>query len=311
MTTTSQGPIFRNGTRSAEDGHRDYSIKFLVHSDDKLDGPQAVTFTPGLPFIGQPWSFGNDFDGGAFCTPFVGVEPIQGGQDPVTTWAVEYRFTSRPLTQCSHFTFDSPLMEPDRVSGSFAERSIKATKDRNGNVIKNIAFETVEIDEDKSFPTVRIEQNDSQLRLSTFANMVNGVNQFPLWGLPKRTIKLANVTWERKAYSACFFFYKRVLEFHIDFRTWDRDDVPHTGTKALRGSWEYLPDSETYRWFKSKNAEVNNPQDYVVFKDQHGNATEVFLDPVLGTPSEEPVFFDTLELRPEYNFLELGIPTSF
>lgn len=311
MTTTLQGPIFRNGTRSAEDGHRDYTIKFLVYSDDPLDGPQTITFTPGLPYIGQPWTYGNDFDGGAFCTPHLRIEPIQSGQDPVKTWSIEYKFTSRPLNQCSDFEFDNPLMEPDRVSGGFVERSIKATKDRFGNIIKNIAFETVEIDEDKAFPTVRIEQNDSLLRLSTFADMVNAVNKFPLWGLPKRTIKLGNVSWERKLFGACFVFYKRVLEFHVDFRTWDRDDIPHTGTKAIRGQWKYDEATETYTWFKSNNTSVNNQLDYVAFKDQYGNPTEVFLDPVLGTPTSAPVFFNTLELRPERDFLELGIPTSF
>lgn len=315
MATKVLGPILREGERSMEDGHRDYNITFLVETTDHLDGPQAITLASGLPTVGSTWTFGNDFDAGAFCTPYVKVQPSgrQASDEPVHYWNASYKFTSRPLKNCESQSYDNPILRPDKVSGSFVERSIKVRKDKDGNAILTTSKEEVEVEESKSYPTVRIEQYDSVLGLSTFAEMVNGVNTNSLWGLAARTIKLANVAWERNQYGSCFNYYTRVLDFEINYNTWDRSDIANKGQKVIKGSWVKSGTSpnEIHTWTPHSGASVTNAHDYIDAHDYKGNSIEVYLDSVTGGMAAAETFLATKQLRVGYDFLTLGIPTSF
>src|SRR5690606_22693106 len=97
--------------------------------------------------------------------------------------------------------------------------------DRYGNPIKSSSHEQFRgsnVEFDANRPTVWVDQNVSSLGLATFASMIDCVNDRPLWGLPKRRIKLSNVTWERKMYGTCRFYYTRKLEFDIRYDGFDR-----------------------------------------------------------------------------------------
>lgn len=311
MTIRVLGPIRREGERSEEDGHRDYQITFLVETTDQLDGPQAVTFASGLPAIGSAWTYGNDSDVGAYCTPYIKIQPSgrQKSDDPVFYWELQYRFTSRPLKNCQTSGYDNPILRPDKVSGSFVERQRKVRKDRNGNALLTTSKEEVEAEVEASFPTVRIEQYWGLLELPTLAQMVGGVNDSSLWGLAARTIKLGNVSWEKNQFGTCFNYYTRSLEFEIDYGTWDRSDIPNKGQKMIRGKW--TESGGTYSYTVDSGASVSNAFDYIDAVDVRGNSVENYLNTSTGAPSSSETFLPTKELRNEYNFLALGIPTIF
>jgi hypothetical protein len=227
-----------SGTRD-EEGHREYSITHLVKADP-TDGPSNVMVTAGLPLPGSVWSFDADLDVWAFCHPNMDVVPSQEKLgDPGYWWDVKQKFSTKPMKRCNMTTIEDPLMEPQKVSGSFCRYTKEAIIDRLGRSLRNSSHEMfhgpqVEFDDDR--PCVRIEQNVLNLDLPLLTQLRNTLNDAPLWGLSERMIKFRPATWERKLYGTCTFYYTRVLEFDINFDTFDKKIVDR-GTRCLLGHW--------------------------------------------------------------------------
>jgi hypothetical protein len=278
------------------DGHRSYVMQTKVRSNDSEDGPSVILTTPGLPAIGSTWSEGNDIDAYAYCWPTVKISQFGPKGEPDRTWLVENKFTTEPLTRCQTTTIENPLLEPHEIGGSFLKYRVEATHDRNGVALLNSAgqqFRGSIIERDKSHPTIRIGKNFSTLPLSTYAPMIDTVNDSALWGLPARCIKLSNASFERRLFGTCTYYYNVTYEFDVDYSTFDREILDH-GTKVLKSG-----------------GTSDNPRDYNVAKDNNGENTEVLLDGsgnVL-TSFAAPYVFD-VEFYDESNFLLLGIPTS-
>jgi len=160
------------------------------------------------------------------------------------------------------------------------------------------------VEVDRARPTVRIEQNVANLGLSEFCNKINKVNSSPMWGLSKRCVKLSNVTWERKMYGTCTFYYTRSFEFDIRFESFDPELVD-SGFKCLRGKWI------DGVWTTDGSADRNNPLDFQAFKDVNGEGGRVFLNGY-GTPiaaGADP-YTKVAKLYEETDFFSLGIPSS-
>lgn len=287
------GRIDWSGQRDKE-GHRDYKIRWLVNSL-YADGPAVVMNTAGLPAVGATWAFGNDVDAWAFCWPNWKMTPIIT-KEPNQYWIVEQHFTTKPLKRCQDTDIENPLNEPDRISGSFTKFTREATHDRNGDPIKSSSHEQIRgsvVERDDNRPNVTIEKNLVTLPLSTFAPMIDTLNDAPLWGLPARTIKLSNASWQRQLYGTCTFYYTVSYEFDVNYDTFDKTLIDE-GTKVL-----------------ACGGDPTKPEDFVVYKDINGENTRVILDgngeawDGVGTPGEIDV-----EFYNESNFLLLGIPTS-
>src|SRR5690606_20598511 len=120
MTATLLGRIDW-GVQRADDGHRDYFIKWLVEAPSTAYGPQSISFTPGLPQIGAPWTFGTDNDAWAFCTPAWSIAPRNASQQRSQYWVVTQPFTTRPMWRCQDTHIENPLLEPPRLSGSYVK----------------------------------------------------------------------------------------------------------------------------------------------------------------------------------------------
>ena len=58
------------------DGHRTYSIKWLVKTDDVNDGPSSILTCPGIPLVGSSWAEGNDSDPFAIALPTMRVSTV-------------------------------------------------------------------------------------------------------------------------------------------------------------------------------------------------------------------------------------------
>ena len=221
-----------------DEGHREYTITHVVEAD-VLDGPNVVMNTPGLPLIGSTWAFDNDSDPWAFCTGHMIAAPIVR-KEKGKWWEVTQKFSTAKFARCQDTPIDDPLLEPPRVSGSFVKYTREVVKDKDGNLIKSSSHEifrgpSVEFDHNR--PTVQIGQNVPILELDVFSEMVDTLNDAPLWGLTARKIKLSNVSWERVYQGSCSPYYVRNFDFDVDFNTFDRD-VLDEGTKVLRGHHE-------------------------------------------------------------------------
>lgn len=310
-----------------EEGHRTYKITHRVEAAF-TDGPWNVMNATGLPLVGSYWNFDGDSDPWAFCYPTMKVTPEINDGEKNKYWRVEQTFSTKPLNRCQDESIEDPLLEPQKVSGSFVKYTQEATRDRFGQSIVNSAHEhyrgpRVEFDHNR--PTVRIEQNVASLGLDTFSQLIDHVNDSPMWGLPARTVKLSNVSWERKLHGICNFYYTRIFDFDINYFTFDRK-VPDEGTKVLHGHWASQDDTGTggeTGWvldnINGSPPDPNNPQHFDRFKDRRGENARTLLDGA-GKPLEgsamgtggttDPIVF-TIEYYPESNLLALGVPTSF
>ncbi len=304
------GPWSRSLVRDKE-GHRDYEIEHLVKATVAEDGPQVVGNTPGLPVIGSIYLFSNDLDAWAFCWPNMTIQqqPAKRGE-ATCVWSVKQKFSTRPLERCQDNAVEDPLLEPQKVSGSFVRYTTEAKKDRNGNAILTTSHELIhgpQVEFDNHRPTVVIEQNVAALGLETFSDMVDTVNDANLWGMGPRKVKMSAPTWSRKLYGLCNFYFTRRFEFQIDAKTFDRDDILNEGTKALgdrnptTGAWVVAGD-------------VANPDDFNRYQDKKGNVARVLLaadgSPLGLNDDPIPIPLGTVEKYEERNFLLLGIPTN-
>lgn len=320
-TLFGNGPLTKSRSRDAE-GYREYTCVHLVKTTDPLDGPQVVAACPNIPQVGDMWAFGNDYDPWATCWPTQRITVHQEKEgDAARYWRVESMFSTKPRKRCQDTEVEDPLMEPQKVSGSFVKYTEEATKDRTGQWIVNSSHEPIrgsQVEFDKNRPTVKIEQNVYPLGLSTFSAMIDGLNDSVLWGLNPRCIKLSNVSWERKIYGSCYYYYTRTLEFDIRYDTFDRT-LYDEGTKVLNGHW-----GPTGLWvldnINGSAPDPNNPTHYNLFVDKSNNPCRVILDgngqPAenisgLGTGSGDDPGVIHVEKYTEVNFLLLGIPTVF
>lgn len=310
MTLKNLGVLEWGGGREM-DMHRSYWVKFLIETDSYLDGPQSVTYAPGLPLVGSSWTYGSDNDTGAKCTPLLDCESVIK-RETNFWWILKFTFTSRPWAVCALTQFLSPLSQPDAVSGSFVNYQEHLCRNYAGFPIVSSSLEPIWVNKDRANPTVTVGQTRLNLELSLVASMINTLNNAPLWGLPARCVKLRNVPWKQLYWGSCTKYYHRTLEFDVDYRTFDLSEVPDMGHRVI--------DPEQVGYLARVN-EVGDPgsidrldpRNFKRLVDGRGNALKTaYLDGY----GEECIdianhkhYIPTVQLYGESNFLLLGIPT--
>lgn len=310
------GPLTKSMTRDAE-GHREYKISHLVVADWD-DGPEKVFNTPGLPLTGSLWNFDNDMDVWAFCRPQLSINLYKEKQgDGITDregesatkrrlWKVDNTFATRQSKRCQDTPIEDPLLEPQKVSGSFEKlqfdsgygyEDVAAAQAGGARTfpLKTPSHEPLRgISVDDNRPTVRISQNVASLGLATFSEMVDTLNDSTLWGLATRKIKLDNVSWERNLTGSCDFYYTRTFEFSIEFNTFDRIE-PAYGKMELSDPFADSDDLNNFN--RQQDGKGNLREGFIA----EGGLRASSIDDAV----KVPVIYYT-----ESNFLLLGIPTS-
>lgn len=348
-TSVRQGQTKWGGGRDDE-GYRTYTVTHLVVSDTGLDGPANVMQTPGLPVPGSYWLFDDDVDVWAWCRPGMRITARYDGEK-CKYFEVEQTFSNKPPSRdqgssgrCADESIEDPLLQPPRISVSFASEREEALNDKDGNPIRNSAFELIrgpQNEWDSSWLVVRIVKNVSQIEADLLSSMMNTLNESALWGFPKRCVKLSNAGADKQWYGTCNSYATRTLEFEVKthkadavymaflaqedpdvdddpvtnprflYSAWDRA-VPDEGTKALNG---FFDDTQTNCWLL---AQINgaapdrtNPAHFVQYTDRNGNPARVFLDGN-GEPAEDEASVGTIRIKKylESDFTLLGIPTE-
>lgn len=265
-----------------ENGHREYTLVTKVRMDSTLDGPALALQTPGLPTPGSTWAFDNDFDPWAFCKQNATLKRVDSNNnEPGLWWTVEQRFSTKgDERRCKDLQIDDPLLEPQKINGSFTKYQEEATEDRFGRRIVNSAWEQLrgpQVEFDGTRYSITVEQSVALLELPLVDSMKDCVNQYTLWGFAPRKVKLTGFTWERKFHFLCNVYYTRKFEFEARNEGWDRD-ILDEGTKVLHGHW----DKKTGNWIidqvGGQPPNVLNPQHFDRFKDRNGENARVILN---------------------------------
>lgn len=291
------GPTTYKGSIDSE-GWRTYRVRYKILADPG-DGPANILQTPGLPTVGSPWLVNDDVDVYAWFRFDSEANPLISGDDdgPQEYWFVDRMASNKPLPpnqqRCQDEPVEDPLLEPQRIRGTFVKYVEEATHDRFGIPIKTSSHEMYRgpsVEFDKNRPQVTIEQNVADLQLGLLSSMVDCLNTAELWGLPPRRIKLSNVSWEKLYHGQCEVYYKRTLEFDIRYEGFDRDLLDE-GTKVLYGHWD--PDTATGTgaglWVTDQiggsDPDPDNPTHFIRFKDRNGENCRVLLNGA-GLPAE-------------------------
>lgn len=302
---------------ATREGHREHKITWLV-SSLVSDGPFDIYFATGLPLPGSPWVYGNINDPWAFCAPDWRITTYEHDNEPNYLWQVEQTFTTLPRKRCQDATIEDPLLEPDDISGTFVKYQKEMTRDKDGDPIKSSSHELIRgklIERDFNRPTVRIKRNVASLPLTAFVQMIDRLNDSALWGVSARCIKLSNVTWGRKTYATCSYYYEVTYDFDIRWDTFD-EEVQDEGSKCLIGHSPGSPkkdDPLDPDATDPNTSEANklNPKNFETYRDIFGDPQRCLLDgngvPWDGTGT--PAKIDVKHYK-ETNLLLLGIPTS-
>jgi len=316
MATVIGGPIGWKG-RIDDEGHRLYEVRFRVRSSES-EGPAAVMNATGLYPVGAAWVVEGDADTWAWCQARLDVErdPHYRAGAPGRYWIVTQYFTTRPPRhdRCQNQAITNPLLEPPRISGQFVTYSEEAGYDRNGQPILSSSHERLsgpELEFETGYPTVAITINQLTLDLPLITQMHNTVNAVPMWGLPKRCVRLSRVTWERKLYGTCSFYFQITYEFEIRYGGHDRL-IADRGSKVLNGHWDESTGEWTLDKINGSDPDPNNPAHFIQAVDRKGNPVESILLDGTGKPLTDinnPHFIN-VEYYQENNFFLLGIPAT-
>lgn len=307
----SLGGIKRWSGRIDSTGHRIYTLVVRIFTSDINDGPYTVMNTPGLPQVGDLWHFGNDVDSWVWCTPKCSATPM-ANEESNTEWELEMEFSNLPMNRCFFDPISDPTDEPPKASGSFVTYTRQALYDMNGDALINSAYQFIkeffpqEVEKDEARPTVTIEQNIATLPLMTYVQMIHTLNDDYLWGLPARSIKLSRITWSRKLYGICTYYYTQGLDF--DIRIPDPNDPYATGAGGFD---RVVPDRGSKVLYPGGT--VGNFPDYKYFYDPTTNDKDIINLNGRGQQAlnQSQLYYNTIKLYAESNFLLLGVPITF
>lgn len=295
MAARSLGPVAVDLVRTTV-GHRNYKVTSKVEVTS--GGPRAALTATGLYTPGSTWAvsstlYGIDIDPAAYCRWDATVKPFaQKEGEAIRYYLVEQVFSTEPpdTKSCVQNQIENPLLQPHRISGGSVNYQEEATHDRFGNPVVNSAFEQMrgsQVEFDKNRHTVKIEQNVAVLDFALCDSMIDTVNALPLWGAPRRCVKLSKFDWEAKYYGTCLRYFVRKFDFDSNIRTDPVTKVRYSGfdrrildegTKALRGKW-----TPTLEWELINDSEGNppnphNPAHFIRVTDVNANPMRVILD---------------------------------
>lgn len=301
-----------------EEGYRSYSLKLLVESDSTWDGPANISLASGIPAVGAAWNFLSDVDLGVWCRPERSIDPVLQNE-PNRHWFVELNFNNKPIRRCAD-SVDNPLLEPPQVSITFSRYTILIRYDQDGKAVISSSYEFLPDDvreADQPRPRVAITRNTATSSLAAATALLANIpgqpgplNSSIMWGLPARTIRLANFTSNDRWYGSCIKYYEETFEFEIEYDTW----------------WPWSFDVG-YRHFEPADpdklyADADPRTDFVgnlcPDRDAEGNETGTKSGPYLQYLDGEGRILDDytapvkqrLKKYGESNLLLLGIPSS-
>lgn len=270
------------GPQRDPERHRTYKVKHLVKITPGSEGGIEILNAPDLPQPGDELNYDGFNDPFAFCQPDATVEPLDYKEGELPEfYVVEQTFSTRPTDRCRQDERNDPLMEPQKVRGSFKASKEEGLFDRFGRFITTSSWELIRGQEnqwDYYKATVEVEQNVADLELDLCTFMMNRVNMEAQWGLPARCIKLSEFSWDQQYHGRCLTYYTRKFGFDIDFRTHDRDLVDEA-TKALRGKWVRAATNNQLAEYQLLGTPNRfNPNDFIRFQDPNGNPGKVILN---------------------------------
>ncbi len=294
QTPSVQGGPVEWSVHQNKDYTRDYTVTYLVRINPTLHGPYAALYAAGLPNPNTVWTEGSVLTEDPWAW-FTGERTVRKKSDEKEGgnqfFLVDCLATSKPTQDCIAQGIDSPFAIPDRIRVESVTYSKEGATDRFGVGITNSSWEQYrgpQVEFDNTRFRVYIEHNvPSPIPLPLYRSYLQRLNDAPLWGFSKRTIKFSHFEAEPRYYGNCVRYWLVRLLFDIapDF---DKDLLDE-GTQVLRGQWDKNPASATFgQWILGTKIDVStlslqyvsprDPTDFIQYQDWKGNSARLILN---------------------------------
>ncbi len=154
----------RNGS-SDEKFQRSYTVKWLVTTNDKNDGPQVVIDGAGgstpdaLPGKYASYAIGNDVDANAYQLT-LNVDPYNAGTE--YQWVITAEYGPPPKGEAPGDRAENPMLRPVRYSIDWVAFTKPLTKDKDGNTPLFYAIQNKHPSTASLLKQITAKKNDSE-----------------------------------------------------------------------------------------------------------------------------------------------------
>lgn len=243
---------------------REYTVTYLVTTNDWNDGPQTVRTAYGIPDVGDVYMPGNDYDAQAAV---IAKRVVQ--REAPDEWDVEVTYSTAPSDRQPEQAA-TPLDEPPVITCGTNKRQIivqgcyqtAANPDPNKDFDWYVHSTNGELFDPQpeveiSEPLVTIKRNVQAISWPYLMSLANCVNQSPFFGADARQLKL-NAPQAQSAYDPSVGnYWQLTYEIAFKYDTWDIQ----------------ILNSGTFYYSLLGGADLKVP-----FKDQEGNRFVGLLD---------------------------------
>ena len=306
-----------------EDGHRNYTVNWLVRTDHPAKGPAYILAFWPLAAPGTPYLLSAvERDLWAFCTPELNISahPDVTDGDPIQDWIVTQSFTTKPTWRCNTNPIENPLMEPWDINISYRHEQQEATQywkteldPQDGEpeeVQKPLLMANGEritggvVEIKKSHLSIELTKNYAYIDVPLISRLLNTVNDSEMWGVGPREVLFADVRGERLAYGNCGFYWRMTFTFDINEETFD-PTIPWWGSKVIIPAEEGADPFDPIKIEVPKNPKTAEAIGIVALKEDGTLSTDPESDiPSVGQHKEK------YKLYKQDNHFLLGIPTD-
>lgn len=207
----------RSGS-SDEKFQRSYTVKWLVTTNNKLDGPQVVIDGVGgatpdaVPGKYATYAIGTDVDANAYQLS-LGVEPYHAGTE--FQWVVTAEYGQPPKGEDPGERTENPLDRPVRYSIDWVAFTKPLTKDKDGNPIANAAKQSFDPppEQEDLRPVLVAKKNFATLAevISLMVTYKNAVNTDEFYGAGEREAKVESITTGDQIHENGYAYYEATI----------------------------------------------------------------------------------------------------
>lgn len=233
MTATVRGIKAGGRDGSATSTAKEYTVIYLVGTNDREDGPNTVMNAFGVPKVGDLYAAGNDFNNAAVVTA---VNPTEG--DSPFEWEVNVTYSTdtgdSDSPQNLQVQIDNPLNEPPEITYGFQTRRVLIPGRYNdplgppgskaweqGIFLPNGELfdpqPEMEIDE----PILTINRNFQTINGAALMALANCVNSDFFQGAEPRQLKLSIPQAQKRWHKAINHYWNVTYSMAFRWETWD------------------------------------------------------------------------------------------
>ncbi len=299
MTVVSVNAISSSCTVGNRQGEREYVTTYRVVTDSGLDGPVTSRDAPGIPQIGSTYTFGGDFDTGAYASSY--TSSLQSEDESYRVWQVDVNYTTAGSRRCDTDFENNPLLRKPVITLDGIRYEGLTEVDKDDNPITNTAGTVRPLPRDYTRQILRITKFQPSIDTAQLREFTDSLNDSDFFGLTSEMWKMSFPRIE-ELYQNCTAYYRVSYEFET------RGETEWTDLPIDKGPDEIVE-------FLGEFAKVKATDDYgqpvgeVLLNGINGKRLD---EVALGLGTTVPQYVpDVIRIYPTKDWTQLNIPQDW